>query len=150
MKAFLVDDDPITLTLVAFMLNEEGIETRYSLSPVPDNFYRELEDFCPDVIVLDIYLKGEDGFNLAKNIRKHTCLKEVPIVAISGSTLIRDKIEAFSSGFIEYLPKPFTKNEIVNAVKRYGYSSEIVKLCNKINNRELLNHELYHKFIQEP
>lgn len=146
MKAFIVDDDPIVLTLVAFMLHEEGVDTRYALSPLPDNFYDILEDFQPDVLILDLYLKGEDGFSIAREVRRRPSLVDIPILAMSSSTVVEDKLRAFSTGFIEYLNKPFSRKEIVAAVKRYGYSSEILRLCDKIKNREVLDRELYFKF----
>ena len=149
MKAFIVDDDPITLTLVAFMLNEEGVETQYCLSPVQDNLCRNIEEFHPDVIILDIYLENESGFEVAKNIRQSVKLKDTPIVAISGSHSVEDKLQAFITGFIDYIPKPFTKDEILQTVRKYGYSSEILRLCERIHQREELDRELYFKFDKE-
>lgn len=146
MKAFIVDDDPITLTLVAFMLNESGVETYYSLSPIEESFYKDIIEFKPDVIILDVYLKGESGFDIARKLRAMPDLDYTPIVAISGSHHLSDRVEAYTTGFIEYVEKPFTKDEILNVVKKYGHSSEILKLCKRIENRETLDHELYHKF----
>lgn len=146
MKVFIVDDDPITLTLLAFMLNEEGIETKYALSPLAKNFYKTIVDFKPDVIVLDIYLADEDGFSVANELRKHKELHYTPIVAISGSHSLGDKLQAYSSGFIDYLEKPFTKDEIISAVRSYGYTHEILRLCNKILNQESVDDYLSDKF----
>lgn len=146
MRAFIVDDDPITLTLVAFMLNDSGIDTQYCLSPIQDSFYDDINSFKPDVVILDVHLKGESGFDIARKIRQIPELGYAPIVAISGSHDLQDRIEAFTTGFIEYVRKPFTKDEILNVVKKYGHSSEILKLCEKINNREELDNELYHRF----
>lgn len=145
MKAFIVDDDPITLTLVAFMLSEEGVETRYALSSDSRDFYQELEDFKPNVVVLDLYLEGESGFNVAKRIRSIPKLEDVAIVAMSGSGSSKDKMKAFTEGFMEYVQKPFTKDEIVDTVRKYGFSSEILNLCKKIREREIGDYELYNK-----
>jgi len=146
MKVFIIDDDPITLTLLAFMLNEEGIETKYALSPLIKDFYKEVITFNPDVIVLDLYLAEEDGFSVASKLRQHKELHHTPIVAISGSHNLNDKLQAYSSGFIDYLEKPFTKDEILNAVRSYGYAHEILRLCNKILNKESVDDYLSGKF----
>lgn len=149
MKAFIIDDDPITLTLIAFMLNEEGIETKYALSPLIQDFYKEVVAFNPDVVVLDIYLKDEDGFKVASELRKHEELHYTPIVAISGSHNLGDKLQAYASGFIDYLEKPFTKDEILSAVRSYGYTHEILRLCNKILNQESVDDYLNTKSDKE-
>ena len=70
MKAFIVDDDPIILVMIAFMLHEGGVDTRYCVAPIQDSFYEELVSFQPDIIILDLYLKEQSGIDIAKNIRK--------------------------------------------------------------------------------
>lgn len=132
MRAFIVDDDPITLTLVSYMLIDEGIDTRYALSPLTESFYEDLKKFKPDVIVLDLYLNNEDGVQIAHNIREIKELNSIPILAISGSHLIEDKLNAFVNGFSDYLEKPFTKKELCTFVKRYGSIHSILRLCDKI------------------
>lgn len=146
MKVFIIDDDPITLTLLAFMLTEEGIDAKYALSPLVEDFYKEVIEFNPDVIVLDIYLKDEDGFKVATELRSKKELHYTPIVAISGSHTLKDKMQAYSSGFIDYLEKPFTKEEILNAVRSYGYTHEILRLCNKILDKTGADNDLHSKF----
>lgn len=149
MKVFIIDDDPITLTLLAFMLTEEGIDARYALSPLVDDFYEDVISFNPDVIVLDIYLKDEDGFQVATSLRSKDELHYTPIIAISGSHTLKDKMQAYASGFIDYLEKPFTKEEILNAVRSYGYAHEILRLCNKILDKKGTDDDLYSKFNKE-
>lgn len=146
MKVFIIDDDPITLTLLVFMLTEEGIDARYALSPLVEGFYEEVIAFNPDVIVLDIYLKDEDGFQVATSLRSKEELNYTPIIAISGSHTLKDKMQAYSSGFIDYLEKPFTKDEILNAVRSYGHAHEILRLCDKILDKRGTDDDLYSKF----
>lgn len=146
MKAFIIDDDPILLAMIGFMLNSSGVETQYCLSPVPDNITDILLEYQPDVIVLDLYLKKESGFKIANDIRNTEGLKTIPIVAMSSSNELKDRVTAFTSGFLEYINKPFSKEDIISVVKRCGYSCEIIKLCNRIQKREESDRELYSKF----
>lgn len=146
MKAFIIDDDPILLAMIGFMLNSSGVETQYCLSPVPDNLADILLEYQPDVIVLDLYLKKESGFKIANDIRNNEGLKNIPIVAMSSSNELKDRVTAFTSGFLEYINKPFSKEDIISVVKRCGYSCEIIKLCNRIQKREESDRELYSKF----
>lgn len=136
MKVFIVDDEPITLTLLAFMFTEDGIEAKYALSPNTEDFIKEVESFAPDVIVLDIYLQDCNGFEIAERVRNSKTLSKVPIVAISSSSTVSDKIQAYSSVFADYVEKPFSRTVVLNAIKSYGYAYEIVKLCNRVLNKE--------------
>lgn len=149
MKAFIIDDDPILLAMVGFMLNDAGIEAQYCLSPVTDSIINDLVIYQPDVIMLDIYSKNESGFDIARLIRNNPKIKHIPVIAMSSSNELQDKITAFTSGFLEYLGKPFSKDEIVSVVKRYGYSNEIIKLCDRIKQREEDHRELYNGFIKK-
>ena len=143
MKAFVIDDDPILLAMLGFMLTDSGIEARYYLSPVPDSKISDLIIFQPDVIVLDLYLKNESGFDVARKIRSKDELQHIPILAMSSSKELQDRVSAFTSGFLEYINKPFSKEDIISAVKRNGYSNEIIKLCNRIQKREKSDRDLY-------
>lgn len=132
MKVFIIDDDPIIIAIISNMLMNEGIEIKYTLSPISDCCYQEIEKFSPDVILLDIYLKDETGYEVAEKIRKIKSLKNIPILAISSSKTIDDKIEAFTHGFIDYIEKPFSKNRIASVVKTYGKLNTILRKCDKL------------------
>lgn len=149
MKAFVIDDDPILLAMLGFMLTDSGIEARYCLSPVPDSIISDLIIFQPDVIVLDLYLKNESGFDVARKIRSKDELQHIPILAMSSSKELQDRVSAFTSGFLEYINKPFSKEDIISAVKRNGYSNEIIKLCNRIQKREEDDRDLYTRIFEK-
>lgn len=143
MKAFIVDDDPIVLVMIAHMLYEEGVDTKYCTAPVDSSFYEEIEHFKPDIIILDLYLKNQSGIEIAKKLRCIESLKDTAIIAVSSSRDVEDKLSAFTSGFMDYINKPFTKKEFISKVMKYKHSSNIIRLCDKINKRQELDNELY-------
>lgn len=132
MRVFIVEDDPITLTLVSYMLTEEGIECKYALSSLSHSFYDELKEFNPDVIVLDVYLKDESALDLADKIKSDPFYSDVPILAMSASDSRDDRLSTILHGFSGYIHKPFTKKELLAFVKKYGHIHKVMALCDKI------------------
>ena len=137
MKVFVVDDDPLMLSLVSFILHNEGFDVQYAQPPFKDSFYMDIEKFNPDVILLDIYL-GEyiRAEEIAKDIRDKTTLLTTPIVAMSSSELIEDKMKVFVSGFVDYINKPFTKKKLVDVITRHAKFNELICLCKKVSERK--------------
>lgn len=138
MKVFVVDDDPLMLSVVGFILNNEGFDVQYAQPPLKDSFYKDIEEFNPDVILLDIYL-GEytRAEEVAKGIREKTTLITTPIVAMSSSELIEDKMKVFVSGFVDYINKPFTKKKLVEVITRHAKFNELICLCRKVIDRSV-------------
>lgn len=69
-----------------------------------------------DIIVLDIMLPGEDGFQVCRNIRQQ---KNIPIILVSARQEDIDKIRGLGLGADDYIVKPFSPNELVARVKAH-------------------------------
>ena len=63
-----------------------------------------------DLILLDVHLKGESGYDLCKKIRK---LSDVPILFLTGCNTEDELLEGFQSGGDDYLTKPFRMKELL-------------------------------------
>lgn len=73
-----------------------------------------------DIIMMDINLgKGMNGIITAREIFKTRKFGNVPIIAVTGYALYSDREKLLSEGFIDYLAKPFTKNQLVNLILKY-------------------------------
>ncbi len=69
-----------------------------------------------DLLILDIMLPGEDGFEICKQVREH---KNVPIIMVSAKKEDIDKIKGLGFGADDYMTKPFSPNELVARVKAH-------------------------------
>lgn len=69
-----------------------------------------------DLIILDIMLPGQDGFQICKQVRKH---KNIPIIMVSARQEDIDKIRGLGLGADDYIVKPFSPNELVARVKAH-------------------------------
>jgi len=116
-KIIVVDDSPAILDSVKLMLNMEGFEV--------SNYERGSEMFNsltvsskPDVILMDMWLSGEDGRDICKQIKASQDFKDIPVVIMSASRGLGDT--AIESGAVDFIPKPFDLGEIVEKIRYYS------------------------------
>ena len=119
-RVLIVDDDEEQLLLIQETLGSENLEIVVAQN-AKDTFeaiYRQI----PDLIILDIGLTGEDGFDILRSIRVEPQYDAVPIVIYSASHDIESKTKALDLGAVEYLEKPLHTKELaahVRAILRF-------------------------------
>ena len=117
-KIIVVDDSPAILDSVKLMLNMEGFEVS-NYERGSDMFNSLLETSTkPDVILMDMWLSGEDGRDICKMIKQHQEFKNIPVVIMSASRGLGDS--AIESGAIDFIPKPFDLGEIIEKIRYYS------------------------------
>ena len=119
----IVDDEVEVRRLLRAGLEPEG----YTVSEAADGtgLMAILDKKHVDLITLDLRLGGEDGFNLAREVRaKHN----VPIIMISGKGDMIDRVVGLELGADDYIAKPFHMREVLArtraVLRRYGVGSE--------------------------
>jgi len=114
LRILLVEDDMINAELTSFYL--EGIAA-VDIAYNGEKAVELAKQNRYSAILMDINLGiGMDGFEATKIIRQLSNYKEVPIIATTGYTLY-DEIEMIKkSGFTEYLPKPFSRQELLTSI----------------------------------
>lgn len=103
-KIMVVDDNEDAAELLAAVLESLGNETR-----VAHDAHRALaivEEFQPDLAVLDIGLPVMDGYELARQLRQITSLRDVRLIALTGYGQASDKERAVNAGFDAHMVKP--------------------------------------------
>lgn len=76
-----------------------------------------LEEFKPDVILLDIYLEGMDGRDVCKSLRQNTGLKHTKIIGMSGACSQEEIMQEVGGGFDGFLKKPFKFIELKEKIR---------------------------------
>ncbi|MBF0290906.1 MAG: diguanylate cyclase [Nitrospinae bacterium] len=116
-KILIVDDEAGALKLLKEILTAAGHEVR------PFNngelALRSIRAEAPELILLDIRMPGMDGFEVCRRIKEDERLKDIPVIFITAATDMEDKIKAFQAGGIDYITKPFQKEEVVTRVKTH-------------------------------
>lgn len=112
---YLVEDDKNIRDLVVYTLNSSGIEAKGF--PKASDFWSEIKDVTPDLVLLDIMLPDEDGIEILKKLRNINETKKIPIIMVTAKGSEYDKVVGLDAGADDYIPKPFGMMELVARVK---------------------------------
>lgn len=114
-KVFVVDDEKSILEALEFILLEEGYDVRTASR---GSVLLRLNGDLPDLIVLDVLLSGEDGREIARELKKNNKTKNIPIIMISAHPNAERTIK--ECGADEFLPKPFDIESFLKIVEKYS------------------------------
>jgi diguanylate cyclase (GGDEF)-like protein len=113
-RVMIVDDDPAVSGYHALLLEDAGMITQVINSP--ELVLDALCDFKPDLILMDIYMPGCNGQELAQVIRQIPAYLSMPIVFLSSETNEAKQFTALRTGADGFLVKPIDPYQLVNAV----------------------------------
>ncbi len=110
-SVLLIDDDDITADIFQMVLEHHQV----ALTAVKEaqSAFDYLQDHQPDVIVIDIFLPGLDGYQILSAIRKNRLADDAVCIATTGYHTSDTPAETIARGFNGYLPKPLNPNQIV-------------------------------------
>jgi RNA polymerase sigma factor (sigma-70 family) len=110
---FVVDDDASMREAIESLLRSAGLAVR-SFSSALEFLARPPHD-APACLVLDVRLPGASGLDLQRELAERDPL---PIVFITGHGDIRTSVRAMKAGAVEFLPKPFRDEDLLEAIKQ--------------------------------
>ena len=107
-RILVVDDDPDDIHLLSAALGRIGTAPTVTSAPSGDEALRRLLDTqaLPDLVLLDLKMRGMTGFEVLDAIRGHPRLAGLRVVVLSGSERDADRTEAIARGADAYLVKP--------------------------------------------
>ena len=80
-------------------------------------FYKKLDELVPDLILLDVMLPDESGYDIVRKLRKRPATQDIPIIMVTAKTTEMDMIKGFDGGADDYIKKPFSIMELITRVK---------------------------------
>lgn len=113
----IVDDTPANLRLLSHVLSKNGYA--YLEASDGEKALELAEKHHPDLILLDIMMPGMDGFEVVKQLKANEALAEIPIIFLSSLAETDDKIQGFKHGGVDYITKPFQKEETLARIKTH-------------------------------
>jgi two-component system OmpR family response regulator len=121
-RILIVDDDTDFLDTLSFLLNDSG----YNVSTAQDghSLFSKQSNERPDLILLDIGLGNEDGFELVLKLRKQS---NVPVIMLTGRGHETDQVVGLELGADDYIVKPYKSAELLARVKSVLRRSRIVQ-----------------------
>jgi diguanylate cyclase (GGDEF)-like protein len=113
----IVDDDPDALKLLKDTLAGDGHIVR--LFNNGELALRSIAVEAPELILLDVRMPGMTGFEVCRRIKKDERWKDISVIFISAASDIEDKVKAFQEGGVDYITKPFQKEEVIARVRTH-------------------------------
>ena len=80
-------------------------------------FYKKLDEPVPDLILLDVMLPDESGYDIVRKLRKRPATQDIPIITVTAKTTEMDMIKGLDGGADDYIKKPFSIMELITRVK---------------------------------
>ncbi|MGB7084573.1 MAG: response regulator [Phormidesmis sp.] len=114
-KVLVVDDSLAELELMSGYLRQGGY-TVIMATDAKEALSKAIEQ-KPDVVVTDLVMPGMSGLELCRSLKSHADTENLPVVACTSKTQDIDRFWAMKQGINVYITKPFTQEQITNAVK---------------------------------
>jgi FixJ family two-component response regulator len=120
---FVVDDDVSVREALASLIGSVALRVECFASP--GEFLRRRRSESPSCLVLDVRMPGLSGLDLQRKLARAE--QEIPIIFISAHGDIPMAVRAMKAGAIEFLPKPFREEELLDAIRQALARDEAAK-----------------------
>ena len=114
-RILVVEDDERTRKLVKEYLEENGCQVQTAAHG--EKMWTILEDWDPDVIILDLMLPGEDGLSLCRKLSVDAATADTPVIMLTARSSEMDRVIGLEMGADDYLAKPFSSRELLARIK---------------------------------
>lgn len=114
-SVLVIEDDDTMRAALKRILESDGLDVRSAADGT--QLGEALGDVPVDLILLDVGLPWINGLELAKLLKEHEALKDIPLVFISGKTSEFDIKRGFEAGADDYIKKPFEIEKVKKAVR---------------------------------
>ena len=121
---FVVDDSLSNLSLA-----EEALEKNYRVITLSsaDKLYSTLDKVIPDLILLDIAMPDESGFDAMKKLKANKNHAEIPVIFLTALTDTFNEALGIELGAVDFITKPFSEPVLLNRVRNHIQIDKIIK-----------------------
>jgi DNA-binding response OmpR family regulator len=117
-KVLIVDDSPAQVKLIQGLLEPEGYW------PVGLNDPKRVEEAIaverPEVILLDVVMPERNGFQVCRELKSNVKFNAIPVILVTSKDTASDRYWGQQQGADGYVTKPFTREELLRAVRRFA------------------------------
>ena len=117
LRVMVIDDSKTIRRTAETLLKKEGCE----VFTATDGFeaLSKIADHRPQIIFVDIMMPRLDGYQTCALIKNNQLYRSTPVIMLSSRDGLFDKAKGRIVGSEQYLTKPFTREELLSAIKRY-------------------------------
>jgi twitching motility two-component system response regulator PilH len=116
-KILLVDDSKTELHHLSELLRRKGYEVRTAENG--EEAMRRLADDKPDLILMDVVMPGQNGFQLTRAITRDPRFADVPVIMCTSKGLETDKVWGMRQGARDYVVKPVDADELITKIHAF-------------------------------
>ncbi len=126
-EILVVDDSRDNLQLISRILNAEGYRVRCAVKG--ELAIESVRARKPDLVLLDVRLPDINGFEVCRRLKEEENTRNIPVLFITVLDSVKDKVQGFEAGGIDYIVKPFQQEEVLARVNTHVCLS---RMCNKL------------------
>ncbi len=116
-KILLVDDSKTDLHHLSTLLGKRGYEV--STAENGDEALRRLDEDRPDLILMDVVMPGQNGFQLTRTITRDPRYAGLPVIMCTSKNQETDKVWGLRQGARDYVVKPVDADDLVAKIRAY-------------------------------
>ncbi len=133
---YVVEDDIDIRQLIVYALNNNGFKAMGF--PDAQGLYGQMAKEAPSLLILDLMLDGESGYDILSRIRKDPEVYDLPVIILTAKSSEYDKVKGLDMGADDYITKPFGVLEMISRVKALlRRSPDRVKTKSKVTYKDL-------------
>jgi twitching motility two-component system response regulator PilH len=117
-KILLVDDSKTELHVLSELLTKKGYKVRTAENG--EEAMRRLQEDKPDLILMDVVMPGQNGFQLTRAITRDPAYADVPVIICTSKNQETDRVWGMRQGARDYVVKPVNPEELLSKIKAFG------------------------------
>lgn len=114
----LVDDSKTELHVLSDLLSRKGFQVRTAENG--EEAMKRLEEGKPDLILMDVVMPGQNGFQLTRTITRDPRYADIPVIMCTSKNQETDKVWGMRQGAKDYVVKPVNADELMAKIKALG------------------------------
>ena len=114
-RILLIEDEEDIASLIKLQAELSGYKLHVEVDGL--NGYRAIEREKPDLVILDVMLPGQNGFDICRKMKSSSELKNIPVIILSAKGEELDVILGLELGADDYVPKPFSPKILFSRIK---------------------------------
>lgn len=116
-RILVIEDNAASLELMTYLLKAFGYTTLVARDG--EEGLKAAHQESLDLIICDIELPKLNGYEIARQLKRHPVLKAIPLVAVTAYAMVGDREKALAVGFDGYIPKPIEPELFVGQVEAF-------------------------------
>ena len=113
-KVLVVDDSKTELMYLADLLSKNGFSVKTAENA--EEAFRRLADEKPELILMDVVMPGQNGFQLTRAISRDPLYSNIPIIMCTSKSQETDRVWGMRQGARDYITKPVNAEELMSKI----------------------------------